>query len=47
MGAISVELSDEVEKKLRFKTMERFSGKKGDVSKAVEQAVKAWIAKER
>jgi hypothetical protein len=46
MGRISVELSDELEKKLRFKTIERFGGKKGDLSKAVEAAVETWVAKE-
>jgi hypothetical protein len=45
MGRISVELSDELEKQLRFKTVERFGGKKGDLSRAVEEAVKKWIAK--
>ncbi len=44
MGRISVELSDELEKKLRFKTIERFGGKKGDLSKAVEEAVKTWVS---
>ncbi len=46
MGRISVELSDDLEKKLRFKTIERFGGKKGDLSRAVEEAVKTWVAKE-
>ncbi|MDH5481321.1 MAG: ribbon-helix-helix domain-containing protein [Candidatus Bathyarchaeota archaeon] len=46
MGRISAELPDELEKKLRFKTIERFGGKKGDLSKAVEEAVKTWVAKE-
>jgi hypothetical protein len=46
MGRICVELSDELEKKLRFKTIERFGGKKGDLTRAVEEAVKTWIAKE-
>jgi hypothetical protein len=45
MGRICVELSDELEKQLRFKTIERFGGKKGDLTRAVEEAVKAWIAK--
>jgi len=45
MGRISVELSDELEKKLRFKTIEKFGGKKGDLSKAVVEAVKKWVAK--
>jgi hypothetical protein len=45
MGRISVDLSDELEKKLRFKTIERFGGKKGDLSKAVEEAIKTWVVK--
>ena len=47
MGRISVELPDDLEKKLRFKTIERFGGKKGDLSRAVEEAVKTWVAKEK
>jgi hypothetical protein len=47
MGRISVELSDELEKQLRFKTIERFGGRKGDLSRAVEEAVKKWVTKER
>ena len=47
MGRISVELPDELEKKLRFKTVERFGGKKGDLSKAVNEAVANWVAHER
>ena len=46
MGRIAVELSDELEKKLRLKTIERFGGKKGDLSRSVEEAVKNWVAKE-
>jgi len=45
MGRIGVELPDELEKQLRFKTIERFGGKKGDLSKAVEEAVRTWIGK--
>jgi hypothetical protein len=47
MGRISVVLSDELEKKLRFKTIERFGGKKGDLSRAVEEAIEIWVTKER
>ena len=47
MGRINVDLPDELEKKLRFKTVERFGGKKGDLSKAVEEAIKTWVAKEK
>jgi hypothetical protein len=45
MGRISVELSDELEKQLRLKTIERFGGRKGDLSKAVGEAVETWVAK--
>jgi hypothetical protein len=38
-----VELSDQLEKQLRFKTTEKFGGKKGDLTRAVEEAVKTWI----
>ena len=37
-------MPDELEKKLRMKTVERFGGKKGDLSRAIEDAVKTWIA---
>ncbi len=47
MGRISVDLPDELEKKLRFKTIERFGGRKGDLSKAVEEAVETWVALEK
>jgi hypothetical protein len=43
MGRVSVFLLDDLEKKLRFKTIERFGGRKGDLSKAVAEAVKRWV----
>ena len=43
MGRIGVDIPDELEKKLRLKTIERFGGRKGDLSKAVEEAVKTWV----
>ncbi|MBN2334922.1 hypothetical protein JXL21_05140 [Candidatus Bathyarchaeota archaeon] len=47
MGRISAILSDELEKKLRLKALETFGGKKGDLSRAVEEAVKTWVAPEK
>jgi len=44
MGRISVELPDELERKLRLKTIERFGGRKGDLSKAVEEAVEKYVS---
>jgi hypothetical protein len=43
MGRINVDIQDEIEKQLRLKTVERFGGKKGDLSRAVQEAVKTWI----
>jgi len=45
LGRISVDVPDELEKQLRLKTVERFGGKKGDLSKAVEEAIRKWIVK--
>ncbi|MGA3291256.1 MAG: ribbon-helix-helix domain-containing protein [Candidatus Bathyarchaeia archaeon] len=47
MGRINVDISDELEKQLRLKAVERFGGKKGDLSKAVQEAVKTWINKKQ
>ena len=44
MGRITVDLPNELEKQLRLKTVEKFGGKKGDLSKAVQEAVKTWIS---
>ena len=46
MGRIGVGIPDELEKKLRFKTIEVYGGRKGDLSRAVEEAVETWVAKE-
>jgi hypothetical protein len=45
MGQIYVNIPDELEKELRFKTIEIYGGRKGDLSRAVEEAVKTWVAK--
>jgi hypothetical protein len=45
MGRISVDLPDNLEKQFRLKTVEKFGGKKGDLSRAAEDAVKTWISK--
>jgi hypothetical protein len=47
MGRISAEIPDELEKQLRFKTIERFGGRKGDLSRAVEEAVRTWVTEEK
>ena len=47
MGRIGVDIPDELEKKLRIKTIKRFGGKKGDLTRAVEAAVETWVAQEK
>jgi hypothetical protein len=47
MGRISVEISDELEKKIRIKTIERFGGKKGDLSKAIEESLMRWVSEDK
>jgi hypothetical protein len=46
-GANYVEPPDELEKKLRFKAIERFGGITGDLSKAVEESIPTWVAKDK
>jgi hypothetical protein len=43
MGRINVDITDEMEKQLRLKTVEKFGGKKGDLSRAVQEAIETWI----
>jgi hypothetical protein len=45
LGRINVDIPDELEKQLRLTTVEKFGGKKGDLSRAVQEAVKTWIDK--
>jgi len=47
MGRISVILSDELEKALRFTTIAEYGGRKGDLTRAVEDAIATWVAKEK
>jgi len=43
LGRITVVISDEMEKKLRLEALETFGGRKGDLSRAVEEAIKNWV----
>ena len=45
MGKINITLPDNLEKRLRMKSVEKFGGKKGDLSKAVTEAIKEWLSK--
>ena len=37
------EIDQELEKKFRIKVAEKFSGKQGAVTKALEEAIKLWL----
>lgn len=43
MGRMQIVLDDDLEKKLRAKAFDKYGLKKGSISKAVEEAIKAWI----
>jgi hypothetical protein len=44
MGRISVLLSDDLETALRFTTIKVYGGRKGDLTRAVEDAITTWVA---
>lgn len=43
MGRIDAVIPDELEKKLRMKAVEKFGGKKGSLTEALEEAIDGWI----
>ncbi len=45
MGIINVKLSDDLEDKFRTAVFNRFGMKKGNLNKALEEAVRDWIKK--
>ena len=47
LGRIYVVLSDDVERRLRLAIVIRLGGKKGNLSGAIEDAVKDWLGKNR
>lgn len=42
MGRIDAVIDDDLEKKVRMKAVERFGGKKGSLTEAVEEALEDW-----
>jgi len=47
MGRITAVIPDELEKQLRLKTLEVYGGKKGDLSGAIQDAIKIWVFSEK
>ncbi|MGI0087986.1 MAG: hypothetical protein ACREBI_08520 [Nitrosotalea sp.] len=47
MGRIDAIIPDELEKKLRMKAVERFGGKKGSLTEALEEAIERWVKEQK
>jgi len=45
LGKLYIVLPDEVERRLRIEIVKRLGGKKGDLSAAIEEALKDWLKK--
>jgi len=45
MGRIDAIIPDELESKLRLEIVKRFGGKKGDLQRAIEEALGVWVNK--
>ena len=43
MGRIDAVISDELERQLRMKAVEKFGGKKGSLTEALEDAIRTWV----
>ncbi|MEM1606448.1 MAG: hypothetical protein QXW41_09410 [Fervidicoccaceae archaeon] len=43
MGRIFIRLPDDLEKEFREEVVRCFGGKKGSLSKAVEEAIRLWM----
>ena len=42
MGRIDAVIDDDLEKKVRIKAVEKFGGKKGSLTEAIEEALEDW-----
>jgi hypothetical protein len=43
LGRLNLVISDALEKKFRLKTIEKYGGKKGSLSIALEKAIELWL----
>ena len=43
MGRVDAVIKDDLEKKLRMKAVEKFGGKKGSLTEALEDAIQTWL----
>lgn len=47
MGKLVVVISDELEQKFREEVYKRYGLRKGNLSKAIEEAIKVWISQSK
>ena len=47
MGIITIKISDHVEKLLRETAFKKYGGKRGAISRIIEEALLNWLAKEK
>ena len=47
MGQVNLKIGDELEREFRRIAAERFEAKKGFLKKAIEEAIKDWVNKNR
>ncbi|MBW2672812.1 MAG: hypothetical protein JRD89_05240 [Deltaproteobacteria bacterium] len=43
MGKMIVTIDDDLEREFRIEVAKRFGGRRGDMKKAIEEAIKKWI----
>lgn len=46
VGRIDAVISDDLERQLRMKAVEKFGGKKGSLTEALEDAIRTWVKEE-
>lgn len=47
MGRIDAVIPDELEKRFRMQILEKFGGKKGTLTEALEEAIEEWVKKKK
>ncbi len=47
MGQVNLQIGDELEKEFRRVAAERFEAKKGFLKKAIEEAIRDWVNKNK
>lgn len=47
MARITIELPDELDKRLRIKVVEKYGSAKGSLGRAIQEAIRLWLEKEK